>query len=94
MTKPLVLVDPWPRRREMIFTDDQWARLDAMAKVVSSDGDAPMAAATVDGALPRVAAILGQTDLPAERIARAPQLRAVINVPKWRWVCHWTSHAA
>jgi len=78
--KPLVLVDPWPRRREMIFTDDQWARLEAMADVVSSDGNAPMAAATVEGALARVTAILGQTDLPAERIERAPQLRAVINV--------------
>ena len=80
MTKPLILVDPWPRRREMVFTDDQWARLDAMADVVSSDGNAPMAAATVEGALARVNALLGQTDLPAERIVRAPQLRAIINV--------------
>jgi phosphoglycerate dehydrogenase-like enzyme len=80
MTKPMVLVDPWPRRRKMIFTDDQWARLEAMADVVSSDGNAPMAAATVDGALARVTAILGQTDLPAERIVRAPQLRGIINV--------------
>jgi hypothetical protein len=64
----------------MIFTGDQWARLDAMADVVSSDGNAPMAAATVEGALARGTAILGQTDLPAERIVRAPQLRAVIDL--------------
>ena len=53
----------------MIFGEDQWARLEAMADVVGNDGDA---------ALPRVMAILGH--LPAERIGRAPHLRAVINV--------------
>jgi phosphoglycerate dehydrogenase-like enzyme len=80
MPKPLVLVDPWPRRRTMVFTDEQWTRLEAMADVTSSEGDAPMDAATVDGALARVTAILGQTDLPAERIGRAPYLRAIVNV--------------
>ena len=78
MQKPLVLVDPWPRRRTMIFGEDQWARLEATADVVGNDGDAAMDAATVDAALPRVTAILGY--LPAERIGRAPHLRAIINV--------------
>jgi phosphoglycerate dehydrogenase-like enzyme len=64
----------------MIFSDDQWRRLEAIADLVSSDGIAPMDTVTVDRALPRVTAILGQTDLPAERIGRAQQLRAVINV--------------
>jgi len=64
----------------MIFSDDQWPRLEAMADVVSSDGQVPMDAATVEGALARATAILGQTDLPRERIGRAPHLRAVINI--------------
>jgi len=64
----------------MIFTDAQWARLEAMAELVAGEGDAPVPAEQVEAALPRVSAILGQTDLPAERLARAPRLRALINV--------------
>jgi hypothetical protein len=64
----------------MIFTDEQWARLGAMAAVMSNDGVAPMDENTVDAALPRAVALLGQTDLPSARIDRAQQLRAVINV--------------
>jgi phosphoglycerate dehydrogenase-like enzyme len=80
MAKPVVLVDPWPRRRRMIFTDEQWARLEAMAELVYVDTDGPMDAGTVDRALERAVAVLGQTDLPTERIACAPNLRAVVNV--------------
>lgn len=80
VNKPLVLLDPWPRRRDMIFNSEQWARLNTMAAVVGTDGDAPMDTTTVDAALAHVMAILGQTDLPAERIGHAPKLRAVINV--------------
>jgi len=35
MPKPLVLVDPWPRQRTMVFTDEQWTHLEAMADVTS-----------------------------------------------------------
>lgn len=80
MTKPLVILDPYPRRRRMIFSDAQWARLQNMAEVVACDGDAAMDAARIDAALPRAAAVVGQTDLPAERLVRAENLRAVINV--------------
>jgi phosphoglycerate dehydrogenase-like enzyme len=64
----------------MIFTDEKWARLGAMAAVGSNDGVAPMDENTVYSALPRAMALLGQTDLPSARIDRAQQLRAVINV--------------
>lgn len=80
MTKPLVILDPFPRRRRMIFSDAQWARLEAMTEVVACDGDARMDAARIEAALPRAVAILGQTDLPAGRLDRAESLRAVINV--------------
>jgi phosphoglycerate dehydrogenase-like enzyme len=78
--RPAVLLDPHPRRREMIFDPAQWARLNAMAEVVTADIDGPLPASLVEEVLPRVATILGQTDMPAERIARAPHLRAIINV--------------
>ena len=42
--------------------------------------DAPMDPARVDALLPEAVAVIGQTDLPAERIARAGRLRVVINV--------------
>ena len=78
--RPVVLLDPHPRHTAMIFNPDQLARLHAMAEVVTADAAGRVPDDMVEAALPRVSAILGQTDLPAERIARAPLLRAVINV--------------
>jgi len=79
MTKPVVLLDPHPRLRERIFDAGQWQRLSAMAEIVEDDA-APMSDATVERWLPEAVAIIGQTALPAERIARAKNLRALINV--------------
>ncbi|MFC7397122.1 hydroxyacid dehydrogenase [Chelatococcus sp. GCM10030263] len=78
--RPAILLDPHPRRRQMIFNPAQWARLEAMAEVITADVEGPLPASLVEEALPRVAAILGQTDMPSARIARAPHLRAIINV--------------
>jgi phosphoglycerate dehydrogenase-like enzyme len=64
----------------MIFSDAQWTRLQGMAEVVACEGDAPMEAARVEEALPCASIILGQTALPTERIMRAENLRAIINV--------------
>ena len=80
MTRPIVLLDPHPRRAGSIFDPEQMRRLQAMAEIVTEDIDGRLPAALVDAALPRVSAVLGQTDLPAERIAQAPHLKAVINV--------------
>jgi phosphoglycerate dehydrogenase-like enzyme len=78
--RPAILLDPHPRQRQMIFDPAQWARLNAMAEVITADVDGPLPAALVEETLPRITAILGQTDMPAERIARAPNLKAIINV--------------
>lgn len=80
MARPVVLLDPHPRRAGSIFDPGQMRRLDALAEVVTDDIDGRLPSALVEAALPRISAVLGQTDLPAERIARAPHLRAVINV--------------
>ena len=76
---PLILVDPLPRTLPMICAPDVRARLEALGRLEVSD-EAPMAAARVDALLPEAVALVGQTDLPAERIARAERLRVVINV--------------
>src|SRR5215210_9458306 len=49
-------------------------------KILVDHEDGRMPPDRVDAVLPQVSAIIGQTDLPAERLARATHLRAVINV--------------
>jgi phosphoglycerate dehydrogenase-like enzyme len=73
------LVDPYPRTLDQIFSPETKARLEALAPVTWQDG-APAEDSLVDPLLPELTAIVGQTALPAERLARAPQLRAVLNV--------------
>jgi phosphoglycerate dehydrogenase-like enzyme len=79
VTKPVVLLDPHPRLRERFLHAGQWQRLNAMAQVIE-DAAAPMSDAIVERWLPEAVAIIGQTSLPAERIAQAPKLRGLINV--------------
>jgi len=78
-TRPLVLIDPLPRARWMILSDEAFARLQERARVVLQEGG-PMPDEVVERHLPEAEVILGQIPLPAERIARAPRLRAVVNV--------------
>ena len=76
---PLILVDPLPRTLDMICDGATRLRLQDLARLVIADG-APMPDEIVEQNLPEAVAIIGQTDLPAERLERAPNLRAVINV--------------
>jgi phosphoglycerate dehydrogenase-like enzyme len=75
----VILVDPLPRTLDMICDAPTRARLEALGELVVCD-DARMPDAVVERHLPDAVAIVGQTDLPAERLARAPRLRAVVNV--------------
>ena len=78
-TSPLILLDPHPRSLNLIFTPEDRARLDAMGRVIWYEGDvAPEP--HIDEHLPEAVAIIGQTDLPAERLKRATKLRAIMNV--------------
>ncbi len=79
MTGPLVLFDPHPRPRRQIFDDAQWARLASLARIVGPE-DGKADPASFDPHLGEAVAVIGQTDLPAARLARMPLLRAVINV--------------
>ncbi|HEV7761590.1 MAG TPA: hydroxyacid dehydrogenase, partial [Acidimicrobiales bacterium] len=70
--RPVVILDPAPRTLEEMFTADDLARLTTRYECVPAD--------RLDEALPRALAVIGQPPLPAERLARATQLRAVVNV--------------
>ena len=73
--KPVVVLMPQPQPVERIFRPETLARLREQFEVVE-----PTDAAGLDEALADAWAIVGQPDLPAERLALAPRLRAVLNV--------------
>ena len=75
----MILVDPYPRTLDQIFSPKTRARLEALAPVTWHDGP-PADAALVEALLPELIAIIGQTALPAGRLAQAPRLEAVLNV--------------
>lgn len=77
--RPLIIFDPYPRSKELIFTETLWQRLHSLGKVVSAD-DRPMPAEQFDHFLPEAKAIIGQTALPKKRLAKASQLKAILNV--------------
>jgi phosphoglycerate dehydrogenase-like enzyme len=75
----VILVDPQPRTLAMICDAATRARLERLGPLVVHE-DGPMPDAIVDAHLPEAVAILGQTAMPAGRLARAPKLRAIVNV--------------
>jgi phosphoglycerate dehydrogenase-like enzyme len=81
--RPLILVSPHPRATWMVFTPEDRARIEAAARLVIHD-DGPMPAALVEEHLSEVEIVIGQIPFSAERLARAPRLRALLNV-KGNW---------
>jgi phosphoglycerate dehydrogenase-like enzyme len=76
--RPLVILQPAPQRPERIFTAAAREDLEGSFRVVDlSDDHDP---GTFDAVLPEAFAIIGQPDLPAERLARATALRVICNV--------------
>jgi phosphoglycerate dehydrogenase-like enzyme len=75
-----ILVDPRPRTMDLMLDAPTQARLEALGDLVVHEGEGRMPADVVDAHLPDVVAIVGQTDLDAGRVERAPGLRAVVNV--------------
>ena len=68
--KPVVLLRPAPQRIERIFSDDALRRLHERYTVI--DGQVDPSEEAIESCLPDVLAIVGQPDLPADRLARAP----------------------
>jgi phosphoglycerate dehydrogenase-like enzyme len=80
MAKPLIVVDPQPRGLDEIFDPPTRARFERLGELVIHDGAGRMPAETIERCLPDMALLIGQTDMPAERLERAKSLRAIINV--------------
>jgi phosphoglycerate dehydrogenase-like enzyme len=76
---PTILVDPLPRTLDLICDPPTRARLEALGDLVVHDWGR-MPDELVEAHLGETVAIVGQTALDAGRIARAPRLRAVVNV--------------
>src|SRR5690349_16012979 len=77
--RPLVVLHPAPARTERIFAPAVLAALQERFTVVDLSGD-PDAGGRLDELLPTAFAVVGQPDLPRERLGRAPGLRALLNV--------------
>jgi len=81
--QPLIFLDPFPRTEAMVYTPETQAALAAMGRVVSHFGSrAPDD--LVESVLAEVEVIVGQTAMPRERLDRAPNLKAIVNV-KANW---------
>lgn len=82
MTDAVILFDPYPRSAPMIFGGDMLQRFLGLGRVVgleqSAAGKLPVV--LVEATLPEAVVVVGQTDLDAARLARAPKLRAIVNV--------------
>lgn len=78
-TKQTIILDPHPRTLELLFSKERMKRLRSMAKIHSHEGER-MPDSMVDQLIGEASAIVGQTNLPKERLERAKNLRAVVNV--------------
>jgi phosphoglycerate dehydrogenase-like enzyme len=78
-SRPLILLDPYPRPIDLIFDAATKKRLESLGKVIWHGGS-PAEAAHIDRYLPEAVALIGQSALPKERLDRAPKLKAVFNV--------------
>ena len=76
--KPVVLLRPAPQTTSRIFTAEALRTLNERYTVI--DGEADPSDELIDSCLPQVFAIVGQPDLPRERLERAPKLRGILNV--------------
>jgi phosphoglycerate dehydrogenase-like enzyme len=76
---PVILVDAYPRKIDQIFSPADKARLEHLGRVAWHDG-APAPAEFVDQHLPQTIALIGQSAMPRERLERAPNLKAILNV--------------
>ncbi len=76
MTRPVIALSPAPQDLDVIFRPEALAALRAEFDVQVLDPDDPRA----DEVLVAAFAVVGQLDLPRQRLERASALRAVLNV--------------
>ena len=79
MSKPRIIIDPQPRTVDLIFDAKAQTQLANLADLTVFDAG-PMPTEMLEEALPEAEIIIGQTDLPRERLERGAKLRAIFNV--------------
>ena len=79
MSKPRIIIDPQPRTVDLIFDAKAQTQLANLADLTVFDAG-PMPTEMLEEALPEAEIIIGQTDLPRERLERSAKLRAIFNV--------------
>ena len=80
MARPLIVIDPDPRALREIFEEGLWRRLMGLGEVIVHEQAGRMPEKAFEAALPEMELLIGQSDMPKERLDRAPKLRAIINV--------------
>ena len=80
MDRPLIVVDPQPRGVDETFEPAVWAKLQSLGRLEVHEGAGRMPAERLDALLPEAALLIGQSDMPRERLSRAGKLRGIINV--------------
>ena len=80
MAKPLIVIDPQPRGLDEIFSPELWRRLREAGDLIVHEGSGRMPTETFEAALPEMALLIGQSDMPKARLDRAPKLKGIINV--------------
>ena len=80
MDRPLIVVDPQPRGLTEIFEPAVFVHLQSLGRLEIHEGAGRMPAARLDALLPEAALLIGQSDMPKERLDRAPKLRGIVNV--------------
>jgi phosphoglycerate dehydrogenase-like enzyme len=78
---PLILIaDPEPRTVGMIFKPDAMEKLQSLGRVkVHAEGHR-LSEPELTADLAEAAIVIGQIDLPADRLAKMPKLKAIFNV--------------
>ena len=80
MPRPLIVIDAAPRGLDEIFDAELWSRLEALGSIEAFPGPGRMPGDRIESLLPEMELLIGQTDMPRERLVRAPKLRGIINV--------------
>jgi len=81
--KPIALLDPAPREMDLMFTPEMLDELTGLVDLQPAPGSGSYerpSDAEIDAILPQATYVIGQTDLPRERLEKASGLKAIINV--------------
>jgi phosphoglycerate dehydrogenase-like enzyme len=78
-SEKVIILDPYPRYSNVIFSAEDRRRLESLGRVVWHDGS-PAPDSLIEENLANAVAILGQSAMPRERLDRAPNLRLIVNM--------------